>query len=110
MGIYIKSLWKALVFPVENAGPERKSELVGESMEARSVLTTSCSNGASTPQAPTPSTKVFLQLYWYFFYSQLIAQILFTLGHFLAGNTTLSASSIKTNKDLCTGSEGKHLF
>ena len=53
-GIYIKSLCKALVFPVENAGPERKSELVGESMEARSVLTTSCSNGASTPQAPTP--------------------------------------------------------
>ena len=79
-------------------------------MEVWSVLTTSCSSAASTPQAPTPPTKVFLQLYWYFVYSQLIAQILFTLGHFLAGNTTLNASSIKTNTDLCTGSEGKRLF
>lgn len=43
-----------MFFPVEDAGPERKSEHVGEPVEAWSVLTTSCNSGASTPQAPTP--------------------------------------------------------
>ena len=93
----------------KNAGPERKGVHVGELMGAWSVLITSCSSWASAPQAPPQG---FLQLYQNgtFFHSQPIAQFSFILGHFLAWNATLTASSIKTNKDLCPGSKWKHLF